>query len=186
MNETVKLLKNRRTIRWFENISVDEKILVEAVDCARLAPSAANLQPLKYKIVSDKERVLKIFPYTKWAGYLPDNNPDECDAPAAFIIVASDTEYKGNCECDAGIALMSITLCLESFGVSSCIIGSFDKEKVLEILNIDKKYKPLYLVAAGYPAQKSVAVEFTGDVKYSMADDKTVSVPKRSLDEVLI
>ncbi len=186
MNETVKLLKNRRTIRFFEQRSVDTPLLLEAVDCARLAPSAANLQPIKYKIINDKDTVLKIFPYTKWAGYLPDVNPEEKDSPAAFILMALDTEIKENCECDAGICAMSITMCLESQGVATCMIGSFDKGKVSEILGLDRRFKPLYLIAAGYPAQKSRAVGCTDGIKYTCDKDGNFSVPKRSMEEILL
>ncbi len=186
MNETVKILKNRRTIRWFREGAVEESALVEMVDCARLAPSAANMQPLKYKIINGRENVLKIFPYTKWAGYLPDKNPSENDAPSAFILMLADSEIKESCECDAGIGAMSIMTAAESMGLATCMIGSFDRMAVAELLNIKESLKPLYLIAVGYPAQTSGDVEFEGNIKYRMDDTGHVSVPKRSIEEVLV
>ncbi len=186
MNETIKILKNRRTVRWFEKRAIEEALLVEMVDCARLAPSAANLQPLKYKILSKREEVLEIFPYTKWAGYLPDKNPCEENAPSSFILMLADSKIKESCECDAGIAAMSIMTAAESMGLTSCMIGSFDRVRVSEILKIEETLKPLYLIAVGYPAQNAKTVEFCGDVKYTMDEQDNISVPKRSLEDILI
>ena len=52
--------------------AVDFETLRELVDLARLSPSAANLQTLKYILSCDPEKNAAIFPYLAWAGYLQD------------------------------------------------------------------------------------------------------------------
>ena len=47
-------IKERRKIRKYLDKDVPREILIRCVDAARLSPSAANLQPLKYVIVDDK------------------------------------------------------------------------------------------------------------------------------------
>lgn len=53
---------SRRTIRKFKQETIDPEILKKLVNAGRLAPSAANLQPLEYLVVDDKDLKEKIFP----------------------------------------------------------------------------------------------------------------------------
>jgi len=52
--ELIETVKNRRSIRKFENKDVDNKIIEDLVEYARLAPSAKNRQPWKFVVVKDK------------------------------------------------------------------------------------------------------------------------------------
>lgn len=65
-------IMKRRTIRKFEQKAVSEDNLVKLVDCARVAAYGANVQPLKFMIVNNSKTLQKIYPMTKWAGYLAD------------------------------------------------------------------------------------------------------------------
>ncbi len=47
-------LIKHRSIRRFKDMHVPYKILKNCVDAARLAPSAANLQPLEYIVVDEE------------------------------------------------------------------------------------------------------------------------------------
>ena len=53
---------SRRTIRKFDQKKIDPEILKKIVNAGRLAPSAANLQPLEYLIVDDEDLRKKYFP----------------------------------------------------------------------------------------------------------------------------
>jgi nitroreductase len=64
------------------------------IDCARVAPYGANLQPLKFKIVTDEGVRRKMFEHIKYAGYIPEWNPTFEESPTAFIVVVNDTEIK--------------------------------------------------------------------------------------------
>ena len=48
-------LKNRSYRRFYGEKKIDEKTLRELVDIARNTPSAANRQPLQYRLVCDDE-----------------------------------------------------------------------------------------------------------------------------------
>lgn len=49
-------LKNRSYRRFYGEKKIDEKTLRELVDIARNTPSAANRQPLQYRLVCDDEQ----------------------------------------------------------------------------------------------------------------------------------
>ena len=57
--ETILL---RRSIRRFQQKPIDIELLRNFVNAARVAPSAANLQPLEYFIVTEEDSRSKIFP----------------------------------------------------------------------------------------------------------------------------
>ena len=54
MNVTEAIFK-RRSIRRFSPQPVDKEVLYELVQAARMAPAAANIQPLQYMIVHQKQ-----------------------------------------------------------------------------------------------------------------------------------
>ena len=67
--EMIDIIRKRRTIRSFTQTPIEREKLDMMIEAARLAPSGANLQPLKYIVVDSKEGCEKLFPLTKWAGY---------------------------------------------------------------------------------------------------------------------
>lgn len=114
--------KQRRTIRVFSQKSVDRADLLEILDCARLAPTAANIQPIKFAIVKSEAVRKAMCPHIKYAGYLPDFNPNFEQTPPVFIAVLSDTALKPTekGECDFGAAIMSMCLAATQKGLGTC------------------------------------------------------------------
>lgn len=186
MNLT-EIIKGRRTIRKFTQEEIKYEVLKEFVDMARYAAYPANIQPLKYIIINDKKTVDEIFVNTKWAGYLEDGTPKENERPTAFVAVLGDTSLKKSFEVDAGAAITNMILSAYEKGIGTCWIGAFDKANVRKVLSLDEKYELVYLVAFGYPAQKSHTCEVCdGDIKYYLDENNELCVPKRSLEEVLL
>ncbi len=183
-----KLLQDRRTVRKFKNEPVDKSLLIKFVDMARIAPSAANLQSIKYAIVTDEVTRREIFPYIKYAGYTPEWVNTFDITPTSFIVLLNDTEVRPTtkAEVDAGISLMSLTLTAEAEGLASCIIGSVNRAKVKEILALSEKLDILYLIGIGHPAQTNRLSDSEEKVKYKLDEDGNFAVPKRTLDEILV
>ncbi|HUV03918.1 MAG TPA: nitroreductase family protein, partial [Armatimonadota bacterium] len=63
---------NRSYRRFYQDRRIEPETLWELMNLARLSPSAANLQPLKYIVSADAELNARIFPTLAWAGYLKD------------------------------------------------------------------------------------------------------------------
>jgi len=78
MMDVFEAIRRRRTIRRFQQKQIPGEVLVRLVEAARLAPSAANLQPLEYIIVKDEKMCEEIFQNLRWAGYVePRRTPRE-------------------------------------------------------------------------------------------------------------
>lgn len=183
-----ELLKNRRTVRRFLNKPVEEEILTKFIDLARLSPSGANLQSLKYAAVTDKETRLAMFPHIKYAGYTPEWENNFEATPPSFILLFNDTRYRESAksEADAGIALMALTLLAQEHSLASCIIGAVNRQAVTQILKTDSYLDLLYLIGIGYPDQNNYLYDSEDKVKYALDENKNFKVPKRSLEEITV
>ena len=182
----VAFIKSRRTIRKFKQTPLFCEQLEKYIDVARVAPSSANMQPLKYVAVQTASMVEKVFPLLKWAGYLPEYTPKEGERPVAYIVVCIDKNIRSaGVELDVGAAVENIILAALSDHVGSCWIGSVNRKKVAELLDIKEPLEISCVVALGYPKESPIEVAIKEDVKYYL-NGETLCVPKRALKDVLI
>lgn len=180
-------VKSRRTVRSFKNESVSREDIVKMIDSARISPSAGNIQSLKYEIIDSPEERKVIFPYVKYAGYIAHWNPKFEETPAAFIAVLNDTDIRKTnsfTECDAGIAMMAISLVAVEMGYDSCILGAIDRKKLAKILGIN--HDILYLIGIGKSNQKNTMYDDSDNVKYEMDEGHNFKVPKRKLEDIIV
>ncbi len=186
---TYEAIMTRRSIRKFRQEPLKREDLEKLVKAASVTAYPANIQPLKFKIIEEKAMVEEVFKCTKWAGYIPDGTPQRGEEPVAYIGILGDTNIKKGTDfqVENGAAGTVITIAAHEMGIGSCWIGSVNRERVRELLNLPDNLVMIDLIALGYPAQKSRAVEMQeGDVKYWLDKDGTMNVPKRCIDEILI
>lgn len=188
-----ELVVSNRSFRSFDESKVfTAKELEALVDTARLSASAANRQPLKYKLCTDKAEVEKVLSLTKWAGFLPELNlPPEGHHPTAFIVICHDTSVAPETKysaVDVGIAAQTIMLAACECGYGGCMIGAFDPDAVSDGLRLALKYRPVLILALGIPDEAVFITEIgkDGDTKYFRDKVGIHYVPKRSLESVII
>jgi nitroreductase len=134
--ELLEAIKKRRSIRKFKQLKVDDSILAELIDAARLAPCGGNMQQLRYIVIREPELIKKIFEITAWAGHVqPKRNPViGVSAPTAFIAITSSA--KNPPHADAGAAIQNMMLRGLEFDLGFCWIGAFKPQKANEILGL--------------------------------------------------
>jgi len=177
---------SRRTIRKYVQKDVPREVLLRCVDAARLSPSGANRQPLKYVIANDEKLTKEVFSTLRWAGYLPGYQPGESEMPRAYIVMLLDKGISENFGHDAGIAAMSISMVAYDEGLGSCILGSVDREKLKPILKVPDGLDIVLVIALGYPAESPVADKVKdGNIKYWLDENSVLHVPKRNLEEIV-
>ncbi len=184
------LIISRRTIRRFKQDEIPLKILEKLVNAGRLAPSAANKQPLEFIVVYDKEVVKKVFSTLAWAGYIsPRGIPPEGQQPTAYIVVLINrriTESGGIH--DASAAIENIILTALEEGIGSCWIGSINRPHLAEILSIPPHCEIDSVVALGYKNESPVYEDLKNpddSIKYYKDESGTLHVPKRRLMDIL-
>ena len=183
-----ELIKENRSYRRFDaNKKISRDELVSMIEAARYCASAANRQLLRFVPIADSETCDKIFENIRLAGYLRDwGGPEISERPVAYIAIMTESEPNVNVGIDMGIASEAITLVARERGIGACLIGSFSKQAVSEILG-RSPYEPRLLIMLGYPAETvSVVDAVNSEIKYFRNERDEHLVPKLSLDELII
>jgi nitroreductase len=185
-----ELIKHNRSYRrFYQDGKIEMKTLRKLIDFARLSPSGANKQALKFILSNDSSKNELIFNNLAWAGYLKDwPGPGEGERPSAYIIILGDKTISNSFGCDHGIAAQSILLGAVENGFGGCMIGSIKREQLSQDLHISDQYEILLVLALGKP-KEIVVIEKIGEdgsIKYYRDKDNIHHVPKRDLDELII
>jgi nitroreductase len=180
-------IRTRRTIRFYQQTPVPQAVLHELVDAARLAPSAANLQPLEFVAIHDPKTVAKVFPTLGWASYVaPRRNPPEGKRPVAYIVVLLNRKIRASgAQHDVGAAVQNLLLAAWEKGIGACWLTSGNREQLRQILGIPEHLEIDCVISLGYPAEQPVAEKMTDSVKYYLDERDTLHVPKRILTDIL-
>ena len=180
--------QRRRTVRFYQNKPVAEEHLLQLVDLARRAPSAANNQILRYTIVRTPDLVQAVFLHTAWAGRVkPKRTPEwGFNAPPAFIAVSAVRNGAAPAPmayADAGAAIVTMQYAATDARLGSCWIGAFKAKEVTALLEIPAQEQLLFLLAVGHPAETPVQdeIEMGDDVGYYLDTFAVLHVPKYSV-----
>ncbi len=186
--EVMDAILKRRSIRKFTQEPVKKEDLQDLIRGASMAAYPANLQPLKFAIVTKESERQQLFACTKWAGYLPNGTPGEKERPTAYIVMLGDSTIKanGDFQVETGAAGTTILLAAMEKGLGTCWLGALNREGIRELLSLPEHLVVTDVIALGYPAQHSVpAVMENGDVKYYLDEQGILHVPKRTVQEVI-
>ena len=167
MNEVIKQLYERKSVRAFTDKEIDEEIVQEILTAAVMAPSAGNMQLYTILRISDekilaelselcdhqpfiaKGKLVLLFlaDYRKWIDAFRyagcgDRMPGEGD-----LILAID---------DAVIAAQNAVTAAWSYGIGSCYIGDVmeNMEQLRKLLDLPELVFPAALLVFGYPTEQ--------------------------------
>ena len=149
--EFYDLIRSRESVRNYDpERPVSKEILERILDAGRLAPSACNIQPYKFVVISSPEKLEKVK-----ACY---NRDWFKEAPLILTVIglrnqAWDRNYDGynSIESDVAIALTHIILAAENEGVGTCWIAAYNPVILKEALNINKNQLIFGITPLGYP-----------------------------------
>lgn len=177
------VIKNRSYRRFYQDVTIELETLRELVDLARLSPSAANRQALKYILSNDPKRNALIYPNIRI-----DNDPPEGERPSAYIIILEDTRIKLILACDYGIAAQTIHLGAVEKGLGGCMIANINRDGLRKALEIPAHYEILLVLALGKPKEGMVieTVGQDGATQQWWDNERVRHVPKRSLDDIIV
>jgi nitroreductase len=181
------VIAERRTIRRFRPEPVAGELLERLVNVGRLAPSAANLQPLEFVVVDEAGLKAEVFPCLKWAAYIvPAGDPKPGEEPAAYIVTLANTKVREKMfEYDVGAAMENMILAALAEGVGSCWMLSIDRDKLRAVLGVPEDYRVDSVLALGYPAEEPAAEVMGESCRYWKDAEGRLHVPKRALASVI-
>jgi nitroreductase len=181
------LAVERRTIRRFKPEPVPRELLEQLVNAARLAPSAANVQPLEFIVVDDARVKAEVFPALKWAAYIaPAGDPGPGEEPAAYVVTLVNSKLREKMfEYDVGAAMQNMILTALAEGVGACWLLSIDRDKLRATLGVPEGFRIDSVLALGYPAEEPAAEVIGESCRYWKDEAGRLHVPKRTLEAVL-
>lgn len=173
MNETIKNIMNRRSIRNYKEEQIKDEELQAILDAGRFAPSAMNQQSWHFTVIQNKEVLQKIIEAVKTAFLNSGNKNFEERAKAEdfnpfykapTLILVSGDEKAVAPQNDGSLALENMFLAAESLGIGSCWIHSLNSlftteegKAVKKELGIPEGYNPVGSGVFGYKAVDSPA-----------------------------
>ncbi len=151
MQEFSELIRQRFSVRAYTNREVEKEKLLQVLDAGRMAPSAANLQPWHFVVVSDHKKREEVCTCYKgaWLSQAP-----------VIIVICSDKaqswkrsfDGKDSSDIDAAIAIDHMTLMATELGLGTCWICHFNTRLCSELLKIPRQLEVVALLPLGYPA----------------------------------
>jgi nitroreductase len=161
-NPFLDLVAHRQSVRKFEERPVEREKILTCIEAARLSPSAENVQPCRYVILDEPDRIKNfseqvftgLYRYTRWAAKAP-----------VIIAICAERDILANrlgkqiqgthyYLIDIGIAGEHLVLQAEELGLGSCWIGWFHAKNAQKFLGIPRGWRVVSLLAMGYPKYK--------------------------------
>jgi len=149
----LELVKSRISVRQFLSEKVEDDKISYILECARLAPSAANKQPWQFLVIKNEEvkRLIHECYHATWFTEAP-----------VYIIACTDTtqswkrsfDSKDHADIDIAIAVEHICLAATEQGLGTCWVCNFDAQKCAELLNLPENIHPVAIIPIGYTEQK--------------------------------
>lgn len=149
-------ITSRRSIRKFEEKSVDDKLIGVMLHMAVHAPSSGNVQEWEFIVVKDEMIKKKLAKAALDQDFIVEAPVD--------IVVCADLEkaslrYGMRGEIfysvqDTANAAMIMMLTANALGLGSCWVGSFDEDDVKIILDLPDRLRPVAIIPVGYAREK--------------------------------
>ncbi|MDD4254879.1 MAG: nitroreductase family protein [Methanofollis sp.] len=172
-------LRNRRSIRRYEDRTVDRETIEALLDVVRFAPSAANRQPVRWLVVHDPAEVRRLAGLTvEWMREMAESGAEHPLAPifpalvrawdagedpifrgAPHLVVAHAEAWNPSAFTDSIIALTWLEVAAPSFGLGTCWAGFFQtafmsSPALAAALNLPDGHLPQSAMVLGYPKHR--------------------------------
>ena len=169
MNEVIKQLKNRKSMRMFENKSIEPEKKEEILNAAFEAPTAGNMMLYSIIDVTDQELKEKL-------AITCDDQPFIAKSPMVLIFLADyqrwydEFSFEGCnprepkegdillANADALIAAQNTVVAADALGLGSCYIGDImeNYEEISRLLDLPEYVMPAGMLVYGYPIQAHI------------------------------
>lgn len=147
------LITTRYSVRAYRPIPVEQEKLEKVLEAARVAPTAANRQPVQMIVLQTEgrhEELKRVYS----PGWL-------VQAPLVICVCAVHgsgwtrrQDGKSYDDVDAAIVMDHLILAATDEGLGTCWIGAFDPDAAREVLGLPENVEPIVMTPLGYPADQ--------------------------------
>jgi nitroreductase len=172
MDNLLKSLKDRKSIRKFTSMEIDNELLTELLELGCRASTTGNMQLYSIIITSTAEKKKELSP-------LHFNQKMVTEAPLVLTFCADFNRFNKWCRLnkaepgydnflsfftaaiDALIVTQTFCVAAEAKGLGICYIGTttYNAHKIIEVLNIPAGVVPVATITVGWPAENPGQVD---------------------------
>ena len=164
--EFLELAKKRYSVRAYDNRPVEKEKLDKILEAAHVAPTAANLQPVKLIAVQEKEQLNKL---AKAANIY--------HAPLAIIVCADHEkawvrpfDQKQTTDIDASILTDHMMLQATELGLGTVWVCYFKPDIVKKEFHLPDNLEPVNILFIGYGKETEASSERHASTRIAIND----------------
>lgn len=169
MSTVFDVIKNRRSVRFYDEKEIPKEIVEKIIEAGNCAPSGANLQPWRFVVVESREVRKKLADnalsvYKNWIQNADGNlkamrkeidelhsDPIYYSAPLVIFVIGSKIlSYETDCP----MVCQNMMLAGREMGIGSCWVhfGQMGlNEEILKMLEVSENEKVFGPILFGYP-----------------------------------
>lgn len=147
------LIRNRRSVRAFEDRPIEEEKLVDLAEALVWAPSSGNFQCRRFYFLTAPERIRAVAEACFDHAWI-------AQAPLVVVCCRTDAidEHYGPGSArfavqDVSASIQNLLLAAHALGLGSCWVCAFDEAGMEGLLGLPEDEHPVALVPVGYPAE---------------------------------
>jgi nitroreductase len=171
MNSVLEAIHERRSIRSYKPDPVPRELIEKVIQAGNMAPSAGNLQPWRFVVITDQDFREKLVEevYPKWKRVmdaLEESDPERFklyqknfgkedpiyfSAPAIIFVL-------GSSDVNCALACENMMLAAHSLGLGSCYVGFgsmvYDEPEIVKALELEPGEEVFGPILLGYPQEQ--------------------------------
>jgi FMN reductase (NADPH) len=164
MNDTIRLLKNHRSIRKFKDVPVTGEQLSHILDAAQMASTSSNMQAYSVIGVTDPDKKALLAEYSRnefvrdsaiflvWCADL-SRIQLACEMRGGNVNVPGTVEHLLVATVDTALAAQNAAIAAESMGLGIVYIGGIrnSPREVSDLLKLPRLMYPVFGMCVGVP-----------------------------------
>jgi nitroreductase len=150
MENFLQLCQQRFSLRAYKPEKVSAEVIDYIMECVRMAPSAVNKQPWRFRLLTSPEDLSKVQQCYNRSWF--------ATAPACFLVCRHrDEEWvrsadgKPHGDIDVAIAVEHLCLAAAEKGLGTCWVCNFDITKCINLFPVPNNLEPVALIPIGLP-----------------------------------
>lgn len=151
--ETWDAIRARRNVREFAELPVPDADLDQILEAGRRAPSAKNIQPWDFVVVTDSDRLSALSGVWQGAWHVAGSK-----VAIAFIVPKLEGRWADLAQFDLGHVVMAMMITAADLGLGTGHASVSDQELARSILGFPDDRFCAYLMSIGYPKDRPITV----------------------------
>lgn len=154
--DTIKTIRDRRSIRKYKSKEVEEENLQTILQAGRWAPSASNKQPWHFIIIKNPDMRKKLSDIHDYGRFMKES-------PVVIVVLGDPAKHPRYHLADPHQAVQNMLLTAHSLGLATCWMGVRDtdlEQPFRDALDIPKELRVVCSISLGYADQERKSTRF--------------------------